>query len=57
MQKPKIYSFSVSKDSDLELIEAIRNSSKRQGQNFSWVVIQALKQYQADINVKAKSTR
>lgn len=46
----KTYSFSAKSSSDRQLIEGIKTNASRTGTSFSFIVIQALKQYQERIN-------
>lgn len=42
-----IYSFSASKKEDREFIEATTIKARQQGISFSWLVLQALREYEA----------
>lgn len=44
-QDSKVYSFSAKNKADVELIEAIKRENAKLGRKFSWVVLEALKQW------------
>lgn len=56
MSENHIFSFSVSSQdgSRLELIQAIKENCRRTGQSFSYVCLEALKQYTEASNVAKK---
>lgn len=54
---PKSHSFSTKTKHDLDLVEKYRQEAKRTGRTFSWYVLQALKQLDAqrgEANVRRK---
>lgn len=55
MEETRVFSFSVKTKEDLKLVEAIKLAHAKQGRKFSWVVLEALKQYQQ--GAKANETR
>lgn len=46
MEENRVFSFSVKTKEDQQLVEAIKIANAKQGRKFSWVVLEALKQYQ-----------
>lgn len=44
----KTHSFSTKTETDLLFVEKLKQQARRKGLNFSWVVIQALKAYEAN---------
>lgn len=52
MDNSKIYSFSVKNEKDKELVERLKNQYARQGVKFSYIVIQALAEYESNRTAK-----
>lgn len=44
----RTHSFSTKTEEDLLFVEKLKKEARLKGQNFSWVVVQALKQYKAN---------
>jgi len=44
----KTHSFSTKNQTDFDFIERMKIEARRTGRNFSWVCIQALKEYKAN---------
>lgn len=44
----KTHSFSTKTEGDFLFVEKLKREARLKGRNFSWVVIQALKQYKAN---------
>lgn len=51
--KSKVYSFSANKLEDQDLVKELRAKYDKLGISFSWIVLQALKQYESN---KAKES-
>lgn len=52
----RVFSFSVKTESDEALVRKAKLKAARAGQNFSWVVLQALKHYEATKGSKNEPT-
>jgi hypothetical protein len=50
-----IYSFSASQKADKEFVEDIAIRARQQGISFSWLVLQALREYDAKKKEKANA--
>lgn len=46
----KVFSFSTKKEEDLKLIQKLKIEASRTGRSFSWLVIQALREYEEKRN-------
>jgi hypothetical protein len=54
----KSHSFSTKKEADTLFVESLKINERKKGRaNFSWVVIQALKEYAARVAKEEEATR
>ena len=53
----RTHSFSTKTEEDLLFVEKLKQEARLKGRNFSWVVVQALKEYKANKDQKDGTRR
>lgn len=53
----RTHSFSTKTEADFAFVEKLKKEAKLKGRNFSWIVVQALKEYKANKDQKDGTRR